>query len=491
MKTDTSLTHRLGLSTSFMPSNGEAFLDAVDQAYNAGWTTIEIAPTRHLGLTGHPRLRCGVGFEFDELSPSERNRIIDSVTRFPLRTVHSAQADLNLASRNAGIRRESMRQCLQSAEFARDIGAWAVTYHLGVPRPGQGADDRAFAIHQNIEAGKRLAEFAETHDLRMGFEHYGTWPDPGPMLEVLEEIGSKRFGFHFDVGHAWLAPPGDPMAWTELLADRLVMVHLHGTFYRPDRGFENHGSLEHDDCTDFAAILDVFEDHAYQGPMIFEILSPTISAYLRQAEKSREILLNIDDARHAGRSAGPGVATDHIFEGVESPAAVLPSATEEIAALIRTVRLLVFDFDGVFTDNRVHVDQEGTESVSCWRGDGLGLNRLRRLGIDMAIISTETNPVVSARGRKQGIRCIQGVEDKAAELERMAKESALSMDQIAFVGNDLNDLPALRAVALPVVVHDAHPDILAHAVYRTNAPGGKGAVREVCDLFAGILASSL
>ena len=61
--------------------------------------------------------------------------------------------------------------------------------------------------------GKRLAEFAEKNDLRMGFEHFGTWPDPQPMLRILDGIGSRRFGFYFDVGHAWLAPPRDPMAW--------------------------------------------------------------------------------------------------------------------------------------------------------------------------------------------------------------------------------------------------------------------------------------
>jgi len=486
---ETSLHDRLGLSASFMPCNGESFHDAVDQAYEAGWKTLEIAPTRHLGLSGHPHLRCGAGFEFDEISPSERDRIISSVTRFPLRTVHGAQADLNLASRNAGIRRESMRQCMLSAEFARDIGAWAMTYHLGVPRPGQGSEDGKFAVQHNIEAGKRLAEFGEKHNLRMGFEHFGTWPDPEPMLEILEGIGSRQFGFHFDVGHAWLAPPRDPMAWMELLANRLVMVHLHGTFYRPDRGFENHGSLENDDGTDFSVLLDKIDDHAYKGPMVFEILAPTIGDYLQRAEKSKEILLNIDKARRGKGRGGPSAAGGRAAGAAESQAAPPLSTAAEIADRIRKIRLLIFDFDGVFTDNRVHVNQEGTESVSCWRGDGLGLNRLHRLGIEMAIVSTETNPVVASRSRKQGIRCIQGVDNKLMALNRIAKESSLSMDQLAFVGNDINDLPALRAVALPIVVQDAHPDVRPHAVYCTSARGGYGAVREVCDLFAEVLES--
>ena len=150
---------------------------------------------------------------------------------------------------------------------------------------------------------------------------------------------------------------------------------------------------------------------------------------------------------------------------------------------LRAIRLVAFDFDGVFTDNMVYVSQDGTESVRCFRGDGLGLSRLAKAGIATAIISTEANPVVTARSRKLGIRCVQGCADKFATLKELAKELRLSKKQIAFVGNDINDLECLRAVGLPIVVHDAHPDTLPVAAYRTNAPGGHGAVREVCDLF--------
>ena len=462
-----------------MPCNGESFLDAVDQAFDDGWKTIEIAPTTNLGLTGHPQLRCGVGFELDEISPAERNAIISSVSRFPFRSVHAAQPDLNLASRNAGIRRESMRQCMQTAEIARDIDAWSVTYHLGVPRPGQGPDDARFAVHHNIEAGKRLAEFAERFDLRMGFEHAGTWPGPEPMLEVLDGVGSERFGLHFDVGHSWLAPPRDPLAWLELMADRVVMVHLHGTFFRPDRGFENHGPLETDDCTDFPRLLEMLESHGYSGPMVFEILTANIPDYLRQAQKSRDHLVQIDEARRSQNGSIDALS--------ESRAVPAKTHADSIADRIRDIRLLVLDFDGVLTDNRVHVDQAGTESVSCWRGDGMGLQRIRRLGIDTVIVSTETNPVVTARARKIGFRCLQGIEDKLAEVKRLAKEAGLTMDQLAFVGNDTNDLPALQGVGLPIVVADAHLDVVPHAVHCTSAPGGYGAVREVCDLIAEVL----
>ena len=149
--------------------------------------------------------------------------------------------------------------------------------------------------------------------------------------------------------------------------------------------------------------------------------------------------------------------------------------------LFRAVKLVVFDFDGVFTDNTVYVSQDGVESVRCWRSDGLGLAKLKRAGIPTAIVSTETNPVVTARSRKLAMRCIQSCEDKLAAVRALAVEHGLTLADVAFVGNDINDLACLQAVGLPIVVQDAHPDVVGAGVYRTTAPGGRGAVREVCD----------
>jgi 3-deoxy-D-manno-octulosonate 8-phosphate phosphatase (KDO 8-P phosphatase) len=158
-----------------------------------------------------------------------------------------------------------------------------------------------------------------------------------------------------------------------------------------------------------------------------------------------------------------------------------------LAERIRSVRLIAFDFDGVFTDNKVYVLQDGSEAVCCYRGDGIGLEKLKRLGIQTIVISTEVNPVVGFRSKKLGIRCIQGCEDKRAALEGVTHELGLSLDQVAFVGNDVNDLSCLLAVGLPMVVRDAHPDVLEAVLYRTQAVGGRGAVREICDLFESIL----
>ena len=162
---------------------------------------------------------------------------------------------------------------------------------------------------------------------------------------------------------------------------------------------------------------------------------------------------------------------------------------KSLAHAIRKIRLLAFDFDGVFTDNMVYVLQDGTEAVRCNRSDGIGLQKLKNLGIEMVIISTESNPVVSARARKLKIRCFQNCENKHKTLESLVQELDISFDEVAFVGNDINDQPCLKQVGLPIVVSDAHPDVVPLARYQTKNLGGYGAVREVCDIFEEVLST--
>ena len=162
-----------------------------------------------------------------------------------------------------------------------------------------------------------------------------------------------------------------------------------------------------------------------------------------------------------------------------------------IEEVIRRIRLVAFDFDGVFTDNMVYVSEDGSEAVRCFRSDGIGLQKLKKLDIDTVIISTEANPVVSARARKLKIRCIQDCQDKRTVLEDIAREKNITLREVAFVGNDINDLACLECVALPIVVQDAYQDVVSIALYQTQRPGGHGAVREICDLFERVLSKEL
>lgn len=148
------------------------------------------------------------------------------------------------------------------------------------------------------------------------------------------------------------------------------------------------------------------------------------------------------------------------------------------------IRLLLLDFDGVLTDNQVYVFEDGREAVRCTRLDGIGLRRLERAGVTPFIVSTEINPVVRARASKLRIGYLNGVDDKVAAARELALDRGLKIAQVGFVGNDVNDIPLLREVALPIVVADAHPDTWPFANFRTHQAGGRGAVREVCDAIA-------
>lgn len=151
-------------------------------------------------------------------------------------------------------------------------------------------------------------------------------------------------------------------------------------------------------------------------------------------------------------------------------------------AVLKNIRFLVFDFDGVFTDNRVLVGEDGKEYVFCSRADGLGIANLKRHGIDCIVLSTETNPVVSKRCEKLKLDCYQGCSDKWEALQRILKEKKIDQVHVGYVGNDINDLTCMKNVAFAICVADSSPEIKSVARLITSRRGGEGAVREICDL---------
>lgn len=146
------------------------------------------------------------------------------------------------------------------------------------------------------------------------------------------------------------------------------------------------------------------------------------------------------------------------------------------------IRLALFDFDGVFTDNHVYVSEDGKETVKCCRSDGIGISRIKELGIKCYVISSERNLVVKERCRKINISFEQNVKDKKISVLEICKRNNIEPKNAMFLGNDINDIPALRIVGLPCAVADCFPEIKKYVIFQTNANGGNGAVREVCDL---------
>jgi len=149
------------------------------------------------------------------------------------------------------------------------------------------------------------------------------------------------------------------------------------------------------------------------------------------------------------------------------------------------IALVIFDFDGVMTDNTAYVDQNGIESVRVHRGDGMGIEMLQKAGIEMFVLSTEPNPVVAARCRKLGLPYLHGVGKKGEALPNILAERGVAPQNTVYVGNDVNDLPCFPLVGCAVVPADAHPAALAQADIVLTRKGGHGAVRELCDMVLG------
>lgn len=149
---------------------------------------------------------------------------------------------------------------------------------------------------------------------------------------------------------------------------------------------------------------------------------------------------------------------------------------------IQKIKTVIFDFDGVMTNNTVIVDQTGRESVIVSRADGLGVGILKKLGYELLILSSETNQVVQTRANKLGIKCIHGIDEKDKALAKYVEENNISFIELMYVGNDLNDISAMEMVGCSVCPKDAHCCAKRIADMVLKSPGGNGVVREIAEV---------
>lgn len=167
------------------------------------------------------------------------------------------------------------------------------------------------------------------------------------------------------------------------------------------------------------------------------------------------------------------------------PLSHLAAIDSDLLARAARVRLACFDVDGTLTDGRLIYDDAGHESKAFHIHDGQGLVLLRRAGIEVALITARHSPAAERRARELGVRIHAGVKDKLAQVDALCGELGLTREQVAFMGDDLPDMPPLRAVGLAIAPADAHAWTARHAHWRTQARAGAGAAREACDLLLG------
>lgn len=148
------------------------------------------------------------------------------------------------------------------------------------------------------------------------------------------------------------------------------------------------------------------------------------------------------------------------------------------------IKLIICDFDGVVTNNLVLTDENGKETVSASRSDSMHIKALHEKGVEVMILSSEPNPVVKARAKKMGVEAIHGVgmQDKGRVMREVLAQKKVRVEDVIYVGNDLNDLPCFEVAGWSVAVADAYPEVLRAADFVLTKKGGHGAVRELCEM---------
>ncbi len=149
-----------------------------------------------------------------------------------------------------------------------------------------------------------------------------------------------------------------------------------------------------------------------------------------------------------------------------------------------TIKMVICDFDGVVTDNLVITDQDGKESVVASRSDSMHIKKLREMGIEVMILSSEPNPVVMARAKKMGVEAMHGIgmQDKGRVMREVLEQKNVKAGHVIYLGNDLNDLPCFEIAGWSVAVADAYPEVIRAADHVLTKSGGHGAIRELCEL---------
>ncbi|MCG7898785.1 MAG: 3-deoxy-manno-octulosonate-8-phosphatase KdsC [Candidatus Thiodiazotropha lotti] len=156
---------------------------------------------------------------------------------------------------------------------------------------------------------------------------------------------------------------------------------------------------------------------------------------------------------------------------------------QDIHDKARAVKLVIFDVDGVLTDGGLFLGDDGQEYKAFHSRDGHGMKMLQYTGVVIGIITGRTSEVVRLRMESLGVEYVyQGKLEKLPAYEELKQKLGLSDDQIAYVGDDVVDLPIMRRVGLAIAVQDAHPFVVQHAHWQTPHGGGRGAARDVCEM---------
>lgn len=285
-----------GVSTLWMPTEQEGgltLLEALKRVKERGFETLELVPGRFLRAS-YPHDRTSVGFYPDEVEDEFMEELEESLSDFNTVTVHSPHMELNIASLNDGIRKESLRQFYQCIDIGKRLGADVVTFHHGGAVSGTNPRLEKI-VEYNVKFGKEVLRRSDDTQVQLGYEVLGgalADRELELLREILTRIGSKRFGINLDVGHVNIVNGGNAAEWAREFGEDLKELHLHGTYYRSDRepGFTTHSPLSQEDCIAMEDLFSVLEQYKFDGPIVTEIHAPDLATYLDYSEEAKEMV---------------------------------------------------------------------------------------------------------------------------------------------------------------------------------------------------------
>ncbi|MBD1548689.1 cytidylyltransferase domain-containing protein [Roseibium aggregatum] len=337
----------------------------------------------------------------------------------------------------------------------------------------------------------KVARAAGAHAIvRPGEISGSTASSESALLHALEHLKAEQAGLPDILVFLQCTSPFTTAAEIDLVVDTMIQKNADSAF----SVVEDHGFIWQEDVAGFAE--GITHDHS-KPRQRRQDMTP------RYRENGAIYAMRVEpflaeQTRFCGRTvlvpvSAPTIEIDtqedwdmaEAFQASRKPASL---RKEHVPGQIKAV---VTDFDGVHTDDRVLVSQDGQEAVFCSRRDGMGLERLRDRGVRLLILSKEANPVVKTRAAKLKMPVQNHVDDKLSALEAWRAENGLEWSEIAYIGNDINDTACMAACGLAFSPADAHADALKTADIVLEASGGKGALREMSDyLIARQLVSS-
>jgi len=286
---------RIGLSTHFIP--GIDIWEAIKGVHEIGLKTFELVPSDYQGVMGDPFIVKQAGFWPRTFGKEDRAKLREALSVFEDVTIHSPHQDINICSFNPGIKEESVRQYIEVTELAVELGVKTLTYHAG--KQSRSFCPREDMIRDNVEFAKRALDYAEKHDMMMGYEITIRLDD---LEEIVDRIGSPRFGVNFDIGHSVFegrdgrATMDEVMMFLNRFAEKIVEFHVHNVISRSDSAMNvltgsDHRAIDKGNCLDYRRVVKWMKEKGFDVPMIQEIWGIRAEDVFEDAKRSKEILL--------------------------------------------------------------------------------------------------------------------------------------------------------------------------------------------------------